>query len=177
MTPAFARKWLLTGVVWAPAIAFASNALVNDLEKRLAADGVDKLNVYLGVHAATHLIPLHQHTASCEFDAVSLSVQLARGGKSKGGAKVVDAHQDSLRAAVGNCPGFVLALLSPPEVPKVCASIDSWTVMQTVRELRQRIKRIETDESLITSTRGQACRAAYLYELKNTRVGLRARKP
>jgi len=39
--------------------------------------------------------------------------------------------------------------------------------------LRRRIADIDSDELLRSSRRGQACRAAYVYELENTRVVVR----
>lgn len=152
-----------------PGPAAASDTLVADLERRLSREGVDEVNAYLGAPSSAPMASLTQSTVACDLQAVSLAVQLARGS----GSKVVDAHREALRVAVGNCTGFVLALHSPKEVPKVCASVASWTVSQMARELRRRIKRIETDELLSASPRGKACRAAYLYELHNTRVGLR----
>jgi hypothetical protein len=49
--------------------------------------------------------------------------------------------------------------------------------MQTVRELRRRIAAIESDESLRSSPSGKSCRAAYAYELQNTRVILKSAPP
>jgi hypothetical protein len=153
-----------------PGRVMASEALVTDLEQRLSRQGVDEVNAYLGAPPSASMVALNERTADCDLQAVSLSVQLARGS----GSKAVNAHRESLRVAVGRCTGFVLALLSPKEVPRFCASAASWTIMQMARELRRRIRSIEADEVLRTSPRGKACRAAYLYELNNTRVGLRA---
>lgn len=162
---------LLIVVVVAAAVssapATASDALVVDLEQRVSAQGVDKVNEYLIGSFA--MVTLNDSTARCELPAVSLSIQLARGSRSK----AVDAHREALRAAAGSCTGFVLALLSPKEVPTFCASVSTWTVTQMARELRRRIRSIEADELLRSTQRGKACRAAYLYELNNTRVGLR----
>lgn len=167
---ALAAFWVVGGVAGAlPVSASAQDMLVTELEQRLSKDGVEAVNAYLGANGSASLALLQQSTARCELAAVSLSVRLARGGHSK----VVDAHGESLRVATGGCAGFVLALLSPQEVPKICASASSWTLMQTVRELRRRMRFIEADKVLSTSPRGKACRAAYLYELQNTRVGLR----
>jgi len=154
-----------------PAAATASDALVADLEQRVSAQGVDKVNEYLSGSFA--MVTLNDSTVRCELQAVSLSIQLARGSRSK----AVDAHREAVRAAAGNCTGFVLALLSPKEVPTFCSSVASWTVSQMARELRRRIKSIEADELLRSTQRGKACRAAYLYELNNTRVGLRVGPP
>jgi hypothetical protein len=156
-----------------PLAMVTSEALVTDLEQRLAADGVDKVNLYLIAPSSQTLSALNNGTAACDLQAVSLSVRLARGSRSK----AVDAHHEALRLAVGSCTGFVLALLSPKEVPKICASASSWTITQTARELRRRMRSIEADEILRSSPRGKACSAAYLHELKNTRVGLRAQAP
>lgn len=153
-----------------PGRVMASETLVADLEQRLSRQGVDEVNAYLGAPSSAGMITLNQRTADCDLQAVSISVQLARGS----GSKTVNAHRESLRVAMGRCTGFVLALLSPKEVPKFCASAASLTIMQMARELRRRIRSIEADEVLRTSPRGKACRAAYLYELNNTRVGLRA---
>ncbi|MBC7995846.1 MAG: hypothetical protein H7Z15_21660 [Rhizobacter sp.] len=158
----------LAAALW-PGRVMASEALVSDLEQRLYRVGVDEVNTYLGTPSSIHMLALRQGTAACHLHAVSLSVQLARGS----GSKVVDAHREALRVAVGSCTGFVLALLSLTEVPKFCASVSTWTVSQMARELRRRIKSIEGDELLRTSPRGKACREAYVYELHNTRVGLR----
>jgi hypothetical protein len=156
-----------------PALATPAEVPVAELERRLSAEGVEKLNTYLGAGGAAARVSLHHATARCELQAVSLTVRLARDSRSK----VVEAHGDALRLAVGSCTGFVLALLDLDEVPKVCASVASWSVMQTVRELRRRMRAIDADEVLHSSPRGKACHAAYLYELQNTRVGLRAGPP
>ena len=159
---------LLVAAVW-PGRVLASERLVADLQQRLSRVGVDEVNLYLASASSASMLSLNQRTAACDLQAVSLSVELARGS----GSKAVEAHRESLRVAVGRCTGFVLALLSPKEVPKFCASAASWTVSQMARELRRRIRSIEADELLSTSTRGKACRAAYVDELHNTRVGLR----
>ncbi|HEX3140757.1 MAG TPA: hypothetical protein VHQ87_11925 [Rhizobacter sp.] len=156
-----------------PAFALAAEAPVAELERQLSVEGVEKVNAYLGASGSAARVSLHHATTRCELQAVSLTVRLARDGRSK----VVDAHGESLRIAVGQCTGFVLALLDVSEVPKVCASLPSWTVMQTVRELRGRMRRIDADAVLRSSPRGKACHAAYLYELQNTRVGLRTGPP
>jgi len=156
-----------------PVTAMAAETFVADLEQRVAAQGVDSVNAYLSSNGAVGMTTLNRSTASCELQAVSLSIQLARGN----GSNAVDAHRESLRVAVGSCTRFVLALLSPQEVPKVCSSVASWTVSQMASELRRRIKSIEADKVLRSSLRGKACREAYLYELNNTRVGLRISSP
>jgi hypothetical protein len=70
----------------------------------------------------------------------------------------------------------VLAVTPVPQVPQVCAAPASLTVTQTARELRRRMAAIDADALLRSSAVGQACRAAYLHELKTTRVVLRERK-
>jgi hypothetical protein len=158
---------LVAAVVY-PAAATASDALVADLEQRLSRQGADKVNEYLS--GSFDMVTLNESTARCELNAVSLSIQLARGSRSK----AVDAHREAVRTAAGRCTGFVLALLTPREVPTFCASVSTWTVGQMARELRRRIRSLEADELLRSTQRGKACRAAYLYEFHNTRVGLRA---
>src|SRR5262249_38489794 len=135
--------------------------------------GADKVNAYLASHWTSAMAPLNQKAAGCEQPAVTLAVRLSRGKD----AKTARAHVDSIREAVGNCTSFVLAQATRQEVPKYSASVASWTVMQTVRELRRRIAAIESDESLRTSPNGKACRAAYLYELQNTRVVVKSAPP
>lgn len=152
-----------------PVAASAMDADLADLEQRLARQSPEAVNTFLGNERPSALAELNQGTARCELPAVSLAVRLSRGGS----ARVVEAHRDALRTALGDCPGFVLALLAPREVPRICASVASWTLTQTARELRRRMRNIDADEVLRTSPRGKACRAAMLYELQNTRVGLR----
>jgi hypothetical protein len=159
--------WLAAVAI--PAIAVMSDAQVADLERRLAGGGVEKVNAYLSGHWSSAMIPLNQQTADCEFQAVGLAIRLSRSAD----ARAAGAHTDALRAAVGKCTAFVLALATPLEVRKICSSVASWSVMQTVRELRRRIAAIEADEGLRSSPDGAACRAAYLDELHNTRVVLR----
>ena len=48
-------------------------------------------------------------------------LELSRGRRSK----TTEAHTDSLRTALGRCTRLVLSLVSPSEVPKVCASVAS----------------------------------------------------
>jgi len=153
--------------------AAAPDSLVPELEQRLAATGVEKVNAYLASHWASAMIPLNRKAADCEPRAVSLAVRLSRSKD----ARTARAHIESIREAVGNCTAFVLALATREEVPKYCSSVASWSVMQTVRELRRRIAAIESDESLRASPRGKSCRAAYLYELQNTRVVLKGAPP
>ncbi|HTT11432.1 MAG TPA: hypothetical protein VMG60_11125 [Burkholderiaceae bacterium] len=156
-----------------PVAAAAADSLVPELERRLAADGVGKVNAYLGGHWTTAMLPLNRQTANCEPGAVRLAVRLSRTTD----ARAARAHVESIREAVGTCTAFVLALATREEVPRYCASVPSWTVMQTVRELRRRIGAIDSDESLRSTPGGKSCRAAYLYELENTRVVLKSTPP
>ena len=135
---------ILAAATVASAPLAVQDRLVSELERRLAAGGVVAVNASLESNSAANLRQLNAQTAACELQAVSLSIRLARGGS----AKVVAAHKDALRLAVGDCTRFVLALLAPIEVPKFCASVETWTVMQTARELRRRISAIEADELL-----------------------------
>ena len=153
--------------------ANAADSLVNELEQRMSRSSVDAVNVYLSSHWSKAMAPLNQQTASCELHAVSLSVRLSRGSN----PRAVRAHGEALRAAVGGCPRFVLAMVTLAEVPRYCASVASWGPAQTARELRRRMGDIDADELLRGSRRGQACRAAYLYELENTRVVVRRAAP
>jgi hypothetical protein len=158
-----------------PGSALAADALVAELEQRLAGAGVASANAYLlsAQPDAALLSRFNRMTAACELHAVSLAIRLARGAR----AKAVQAHEELLRMATGRCARFVLALVSAAEVPKVCASQAAWGAAQTARELRRRIADIDADKLLRTTAPGQACRAAYLYELKNTRVTLRVASP
>jgi hypothetical protein len=154
--------------------ALAADALVAELEQRLASAGVESVNDHLSAHAGSAMLSrFNRKTASCELQAVSLAIRLARGAN----ARAVQAHEESLRAATGRCARFVLALVSAAEVPRVCASQAAWGAAQMARELRQRIADIDADKLLRSTAQGQACRAAYLYELKNTRVTLRVASP
>jgi hypothetical protein len=155
-----------------PGYALAADALVAELEQRLAHTGVESVNEHLSAHAGSAMSRFNRMTASCELQAVSLALRLARGAN----VRAVQAHEEALRAAAGRCARFVLALVSATEVPRVCASQPFWGAAQTARELRRRIAEIDADRLLRGTDQGQACRAAYLYELKNTRVTLRAVK-
>lgn len=157
-----------------PCVALAADPLVAELEQRLASAGVESVNEHLmSAHAGAAMSRFNRMTASCELQAVTLAIRLARGAN----ARAVQAHEESLRAATGRCARFVLALVSAAEVPKVCASQAAWGAAQTARELRRRMADIDADKLLRTTAQGQACRAAYLYELKNTRVTLRVASP
>jgi hypothetical protein len=156
-----------------PVAAAVPDSLVPDLERRLASSGADKVNAYLTGNWAAAMTPLNRKTANCERRAVSLAVRLSRSTD----ARAARAHVDSIREAAGTCTVVVLALATRDEVPKYCASVASWSVMQTVRELRRRIAAIEADELLRSSPGGKSCRAAYLYELQNTRVVLKSTPP
>jgi hypothetical protein len=155
-----------------PALAMAGDALVSDLEQRLRTNGVEGINAYL-IARPVAMAELNQGTADCHPRAVDLTVALSRGASKK----ATDLHHESLRIAVGACTETVLSHLSQHEVPKVCASVSSWTVSQTARELRRRIRQIEADERTRPTQWGKTCSAAYLYELQNTRVGVRAGWP
>ena len=156
----------------APAMAF--DPVMAELEQRLRQQGVEAVNDHLALaSSAFDLALLHRDTEACAPRAVGLTVELSRGSRSK----TTEAHADSLRTALGRCTRLVLSLVSAADVPKVCASVASWTIMQTVRELRRRMRLIEADETLRTSPRGKACSEACLHELKTTRVGLRASPP
>jgi len=156
-----------------PAVALASDALVPELEQRLARSGVEAVNAYLSAQGAPAMATLNSKTAACELPAVSLAIRLSRSRN----ARAVQAHGESLRAASGRCAGFILALIAPAEVTRYCASVASWGPAQTARELRRRIGDIDADEQLRSSRRGQACRAAYVYELHNTRVVVKGATP
>jgi hypothetical protein len=167
---ALCRLVLCAAAVQLPCPALAAGALVAELERRLASAGVEAVNDHSSAQAnAATLARLNRKTAACELQAVSLTVRLARGAN----ARAVQAHEESLRAASGRCTRFVLALVSAAEVPSVCASLASWGMARSSRELRRRIADIDADRLLRGTGQGQACRAAYLYELKYTRVTLR----
>ena len=163
----------LVAAVSLPVFAATPASLVPELERRLAGDGVEAVHAHLSAHWSAAMLPLNAKTAACELEAVSLSMRLSRSG----GAKAAQAHHEALRAAAGQCTRFVLAVAELPEVPKVCASVEAWTMGHMARELRRRIAAIESDKLLSASPRGQSCRAAYLYELQNTRVVLRSQLP
>ena len=162
---------LFLGVAMAPAVAATADPLITDLEHRLADGGPDPVNAHLQARWSSAMEPLNRRTANCELSAVSLSIRLGRGSISKAS----QAHVEALRMANGRCPRFVLALAMSDEIPKYCASLDAWSPVQTARELRRRIAAIDTDDLLRTTEPGKACRAAYLYELNNTRVVLKKR--
>ncbi len=165
---------LTLGAGVAPAHASVPDTLLPELEQRLAGSGVDAVNAYLNTHWAAAMAPLNQRTADCDLQAVSLAIRLGRGGNP---ARAVQAHGESLRAASGGCTRFVLALATPAEIVRYCRSQAGWGPAQTARELRRRIGAIDADEQLRNSRRGQACKAAYLYELNNTRVVVRRAAP
>ena len=119
----------------------------------------------LATEADTAKARLDRAVAACELHAVSQAV------------RAVDAHEVALRTAIGRCARFVLALVPADQIPRVCASQATWGAAQTARELRRRIADIDADKLLRGTVQGQACRAAYLYELKNTRVTLRVATP
>ena len=105
---------------------------------------------------------------------MNLTVRLSRGRH----ARAAGAHGDALRTAAGRCAGYVLALLTTVEVPRLCTSMSSWGPATAARELRRRIADIDADAQLRDSPRGQACRAAYHHELHNARVAVcRPRRP
>lgn len=165
---------LTVGAGVAPAHASVPDTLLPDLEQRLAGGSIDAVNAYLTQHWAAAMAPLNQRTADCELRAVSLAIRLGRGGSPP---RAVQAHGESLRAATGGCARFVLALATPAEITRYCRSQAAWGPAQTARELRRRIGAIDADEQLRNSRRGQTCKAAYLYELNHTRVGLRRAAP
>jgi hypothetical protein len=173
VTSAVKRVVLCVAAAVGPHAALASDdTLVSDLEQRLARHGVESVNTYLNAHWAVAMAPLNQKTASCELQAVSLAVRLGRSNN----ARAVQAHAEALRAATGRCTPFILALVSPKEIPRYCASVATWGPAQTARELRRRIGDIDAHEELRASRRGQACKAAYVYELENTRVVVKRAK-
>ncbi|HEX6018953.1 MAG TPA: hypothetical protein VFZ28_12720 [Burkholderiaceae bacterium] len=153
--------------------ARAADALLPDLEQRLAHGGADAVNAHLVAHWPGAMVPLGRRTAACELHAVSLTVRLARSRN----ARAVQVHREALRSASGDCARFVLAMATLTEVPTYCGSLSAWGPAQTARELRRRIADIDTDELLRASQRGRTCRAAYVYELENTRVVVRRSAP
>ena len=153
--------------------AHAADTLVAELEQRLARSNVDAVNAHLVSHWSSAMQPLHRQVAECQHPAVSLTARLSRGRH----AQAAGAHGDALRMAAGRCAGYVLALLSPVEVPRLCTSVSSWGPATAARELRRRIADIDADAQLRASARGQACRAAYHHELHNTRVAVRRSAP
>ena len=166
-------RWFVAATL--PCTTFAADTLAAELEQRLASTGVESVNEHLSAQAnAATLSRLNRQTAACDLQAVSLTVRLARGSAP---AQVAQAHEEALRGASGRCTRFVLALVSAAEVPRVCASQPFWGAAQTARELRRRMAEIDADRLLRGTEQGQACRAAYLYELKNTRVTLRVASP
>jgi len=170
------RARVVLGVAALAAVATAAPPVspVAALEQRAAHGGVDAVNAHLLSHAgAAERVRLGRQAEVCEPDALRLSVQLGRGHD----AKAAWLHHEALRAAAGRCVGTVLSLLTPREVPKVCASQSSWSVVQTARELRRRIAELDADELLRDTANGRTCRAAYWHELTTTRVVLRRVAP
>lgn len=165
------RAWLalLLALALLPCAARAAEALLSELEQRLAQGDADSVNSHLAAHWDTAMAALNRKTAACELQAVSLSMRLARSANER----AVLAHGESLRAASGRCARFILALAAPGEIGSYCASVASWGAAQTARELRRRIKDIDSDEHLRGNRLGQACRAAYVHELETTRVVLK----
>lgn len=161
---AFLVPLLLASV--APAAAATPDLLVPEIEQRLAAQGADTVNAYLAGNWVSAMLPLNRRAAGCELRAVKLAVRLSRSAN----APAARAHMDSLREAMGTCLVYVLTLATREEIPRYCSSVASWSVMRTVRELRRRIAAIEADDLLSASAIGRSCRAAYIYELENTRV-------
>jgi hypothetical protein len=155
----------------APAAA-SIDPVTAELEQRLRRQGVEAVNDHLAAEPFD-LALLHRDTEGCVARAVRLTLALSRGSHSP----TTDAHLDSMRTALGRCTGLVLSLTTLAEVPKICASVASWTVMQTVRELRRRMRIIEADERLRTSPNGRACSAACQHELQTTRAGVLASPP
>ena len=155
-------RGILIGLALFPAAALAANDLVSSLEQRLRTDGVDLVNAYLAKQSSA-MAELGQRTADCDTQAIGLTVKLSRGKT----AKAIEVHREALRIAVGTCTENVLSLLSLNEVPRICASVSSWTITQTARELRRRMRAIETDDALRSTERGKACGAAYRFELEN----------
>ena len=152
----------------------AADSHVAELEQRVTRSGADSVNAHLSEPAgAASMARLNRQTAACDLQAVSLTIRLAHGAN----VQAVQAHEESLRAATGRCARFVLALALAADIPKVCASQAAWGAAQTARELRRRIADIEADKLLRGTAQGQACRAAYLDELKNTRVTMRVASP
>jgi hypothetical protein len=163
------RVALVLALMCTAPIAAAPEPLVLDLERRLASSNVDAVNAHLLAHASSTMLALHRQAAACQRPAVSLTVRLSRGHH----ARAAGAHGDALRLAAGRCAGYVLALLTAVEVPRLCTPASSWGPATAARELRRRIADIDADAQLSASPRGQACRAAYQHALHNTRVALR----
>lgn len=157
-----------------PATATAQDLQVPEIEQRLAAQGPDKVNAWLAGNWGSAMLPLNRKAAACEPRAVTLAVRLSRSTN----VRAAQAHVDALREATGTCMVAVLALAATrAEIAKYCASASAWSVMQTVRELRRRIAVIDADDLLRASAIGTACRAAYVYELDNTRVVFKSTPP
>lgn len=167
-----AMRAVFATVLLLPSLAAASGTLVPDLEQRLRTDGVESVNAQLSAQGLL-MAMLNQSAADCDPQAIELTVKLSRTKHARAG----ELHNESLRVAVGTCTELVLSLLSPAEVPRICASVSTWTVTETARELRRRIGQIEIDERIRPIRHGRTCRAAYQFELQNTRVGLKVRQP
>lgn len=168
------RLALCAAAALLPGCALALDPLIAELEGRLARAGVESVNEHLSAPPdAALLVRLNRRTAACELQAVSLALRLAHGANER----AVQAHEEALRAASGRCTRFVLALAAAADVPRLCASQPGWGAAQTARELRRRIAEIDADRLLRGTAQGRACRAAYLHELKTTRVTLRVASP
>jgi hypothetical protein len=170
MRPLFA---ISLAVALLPVGAAAPDLVVQELEQRVMREGVEIVNASLAVQGSAVMAVLHRSASGCDPQALRLTIRLSRGHDTR----VVEAHADAVREAMGTCAISVLGLVTHDEVNRFCASLDSWRVIQTVRELRRRIAAIEADAELRASAKGQACHDAYWYELRNTRVVLKPRSP
>ena len=66
--------WLSVGCV----AARAADALVGDLEQRLAQSGADAVNTHLVAQWSQAMVPLNQKTAACELPTESASAAASR---------------------------------------------------------------------------------------------------
>jgi hypothetical protein len=106
---------LLAGALCGTPAAWAADPFVVQLDERLGRESADQVNTRLAGDPGG-LALLHRDTTRCDLQAVAVTVQLSRAS----GVKSTEAHREALRIAVGSCTGFVLALLSMHEVPRIC---------------------------------------------------------
>lgn len=155
------------------ASATASDAVLRDVEQRLDLEGAEATNAYLRAHATTTMAAFNRQTAACDAKALKLALELRR----RGHPEATRAHAEALRDAAALCPGRLLGAIPLNEVQLFCRSSEAWSPARMARELRRQIANIDADPPLRATRHGQACRAAYVYELEHTRVGLKRVEP
>jgi hypothetical protein len=145
----------------APCLASnASDALLEDLNRRLTAEGIAGVNTYLSANWETKMSELGDLTRRCDARALLLSITLLETTN----AEALLGHTYSLEIAMGRCPERLLPLVSAAHVPMLCDIVtyeEAHPNSNVLKEIDRRVARLQGLKGIAPPANWSACVESY----------------